>query len=166
MPSECLLFASLAGYLTSSFFSGAILRRWSVGKVLIVSCMVTGVGLVGYTLVPQWWMMVGLGVLAGLGAGTIDSGLNAYVANHFGPGLMQWLHASYGIGVTTGPLLMTYFVTRAAQWRPAYLVVGGFQLVLSVVFVLTLSLWAANEKPKTMNRFRLNQWRKPGCFKP
>lgn len=147
-----LLFASLAGYLTSSFFSGAILRRWNVGKVLIVSCMVSGVGLVGYTLVPQWWMMVSLGVLAGLGAGTIDAGLNAYVANHFGPGLMQWLHASYGIGVTTGPLLMTYFVTQAAQWRSAYLVVGGFQLVLSIVFVLTLPLWAANEKPKTIEQ--------------
>lgn len=159
-----LLFASLIGYLTSSFFSGAILRRWSVGKVLIVSCMLTGVGLVGYTLVPQWWMMVSLGVLAGLGAGTIDAGLNAYVANHFGPGLMQWLHASYGIGVTIGPLLMTYFVTRAAQWRPAYLVVGGFQLVLSVVFVLTLSLWAANEKTKTIEQIQASPVEKTRLF--
>ena len=143
-----LLFASMTGYLTSSFLSGAILRRWSVGKVLIASCAATGIGLIGYTLVPQWWMMVSLGVLAGLGAGTIDAGLNAYVANHFGPGLMQWLHASYGIGITIGPLLMTYFVTQAAQWRSAYLVVGGFQLVLSVVFVLTLPLWTANDKLK------------------
>ena len=28
--------------------------------------------------------------------------LNSYVAAHFGEGLMQWLHASYGIGVTLG----------------------------------------------------------------
>lgn len=159
-----LLFAGLIGYLSSSFFSGAILRRLSVGKVLIVSCMATGVGLVGYTLVPQWWMMVSLGVLAGLGAGTIDAGLNAYVANHFGPGLMQWLHASYGIGITIGPLLMTYFVTQAAQWRSAYLVVGGFQLVLSVVFVLTLPLWTANDKPKTAEQARAKPVEKTRLF--
>lgn len=140
-----LLFASMTGYLSSSFFSGAILRRWHVSKVLIVSCLVTGVGLIGYTLVPQWWMMVALGILAGLGAGTIDSGLNNYVASHFGPGLMQWLHASYGIGVTSGPLLMTLFITHFAEWRYGYLVVGGFQLLLALVFWLTLPMWAKFE---------------------
>lgn len=140
-----LLFASMAGYLSSSFFSGAILRRWHVSKVLIVSCVTTGIGLIGYTLVPEWWMMVALGVLAGLGAGTIDSGLNGYVASHFGPGLMQWLHASYGVGVTSGPLLMTLFITHFAEWRYGYLVVGGFQLLLGMVFWLTLPIWAKNE---------------------
>jgi len=97
--------------------------------------------LLGYTLVPEWWMMVSLGLLAGFGAGGIDSSLNAYVAGNYGPGLMQWLHASYGIGVTIGPLLMTYFLTNTAKWRPGYLVVGGFQLLLALVFVFSLSLW-------------------------
>jgi fucose permease len=145
-----LLFASMAGYLSSSFFSGAILRRWHVSKVLIVSCVTTAVGLIGYTLVPEWWMMVALGILAGLGAGTIDSGLNNYVASHFGPGLMQWLHASYGIGVTSGPLLMTLFITHFAEWRYGYLIVGGFQLLLGLVFWFTLPMWAKNE-PKEIS---------------
>ena len=136
-----LLFTSMSGYLLSSFFSGAIERRLGVGKLLIVSCLLTGLGLLGYTLVPQWWMMVSLGLLAGLGAGGIDSSLNAYVAGHYGAGLMQWLHASYGIGVTIGPLLMTYFLTRTAEWRSGYLVVGGFQLLLALTFFLSLSLW-------------------------
>ena len=139
-----LLFVSMTGYLLSGFFSGAIERRLGVGKVLIASCFVTGVGLLGYTLVPEWWMMVSLGFLSGLGAGGIDSNLNAYVAGHYGAGLMQWLHASYGIGVTVGPLLMTYFLTNMGKWRLGYMVVGGFQLLLVLVFILTLSLW-----PKT-----------------
>ncbi len=136
-----LLSTSMSGYLFSSFFSGAIERRLGIGKLLIVSCLLTGLGLLGYTLVPTWWMMVGLGLLAGLGAGGIDSSLNAYVAGHYGAGLMQWLHASYGIGVTIGPLLMTYFLTRTAQWRSGYLVVGAFQLLLALVFVFSRSLW-------------------------
>ncbi|MEL7645258.1 MAG: MFS transporter [Anaerolineaceae bacterium] len=136
-----LLFTMMVGYLTSSFLSGELSRRWGVGRVLIISCLVTGAGLIGYTLVPRWWMMVALGLLAGLGAGAVDSSLNAYVAANFGPGLMQWLHASYGIGVTTGPLIMTAMLARYNSWHPGYLVVGGFQLVLALSFLLSLPLW-------------------------
>ncbi len=98
---------TVAGYLTSSFLSGPLISRWGIGKVLTASCALTGLALVGYTLVPVWWMMVMLGILAGLGAGAIDAGINSYVAAHFGEGLMQWLHASYGIGITLGPIIMT-----------------------------------------------------------
>ena len=102
-----LLTAAVTGYMTSSFLSGPLIARLGVGRVLAASCAMTGVALIGYTLVPFWWMMVLLGVVAGLGAGAIDAGLNTYVAAHFGEGLMQWLHASYGIGVTLGPIIMT-----------------------------------------------------------
>ena len=101
------MFATVAGYMTSGFLSGPLIARMGVGNVLAASCALTGTGLIGYTLVPAWWMMVLLGVVAGLGAGAIDAGLNTYVAAHFGEGLMQWLHASYGVGVTLGPIIMT-----------------------------------------------------------
>jgi len=104
-------FACVAGYMTSSFSSGPLVARMGIGRILAVSCAMTGTGLIGYTLVPEWWMMVLLGIVAGLGAGAIDAGLNTYVAAHFGEGLMQWLHASYGIGVTLGPVIMTVALT-------------------------------------------------------
>lgn len=140
-----LITAAVAGYLTSSFLNGPLISRWGVGRVLTVSCTLTGVGLICYTLVPAWWMMVVLGILAGLGAGAIDAGLNTYVAAHFGEGLMQWLHACYGIGVTLGPIIMTIGLTTLKTWRMGYRVVGGFQLVLAICFVLTLSLWNRKE---------------------
>ena len=132
---------TVAGYLTSSFLSGPVISRWGIGKVLTASCALTGLALVGYTLVPVWWMMVLLGVLAGLGAGAIDAGINSYVAAHFGEGLMQWLHASYGIGITLGPIIMTIALTTLNSWRMGYRVVGGFQIILAVCFAFTLSLW-------------------------
>lgn len=147
-----LLFASLVGYLTSSFLSGAILRRFRLSSVLVASCFITGIGLLGYTWVPQWWMMACLGLLAGLGAGTIDAGLNAYVARHFSPGLMQWLHASYGVGVTTGPFLMTFFLSHQDGWRPAYLFVGGTQLILALVFWLTRGMWVSKSSTATVEQ--------------
>ena len=100
--------ASVAGYLDGQLLEwaagDAVGSRASVGGE---ACALTGAALVGYTLLPAWWMMVLLGIATGLGAGAIDAGLNTYAAAHFGAGLMQWLHASYGVGVTLGPIIMT-----------------------------------------------------------
>src|SRR5512135_171553 len=142
-----LLVAAVTGYMTSSFLSGFLLSRVGVGRILAASCFLTGLALIGYTLVAQWWMMVLLGVFAGLGAGAIDAGLNTYVAANFGEGLMQWLHASYGIGVTLGPIIMTLALTTLNSWRVGYRVVGGFQIVLAACFVLTLAMWNRNKAP-------------------
>ena len=155
-----LLTASVAGYMTSSFLSGPVVARMGIGRILAASCALTGTALLGYTLVPEWWMMVLLGVLAGLGAGAIDAGLNAYVAAHFGEGLMQWLHASYGIGVTLGPVIMTVALTTLNSWGVGYRVVGSFQLALAACFVLTLPMWgkkktaSGNKEPKRLTDYK------------
>jgi fucose permease len=142
-----LISTVVTGYLISSFSSGPLIARLGVGRILASSCAMTGVGLIGYTLVPDWWMMVLLGLLAGLGAGAIDAGLNTYVAAHFDEGLMQWLHACYGIGVTLGPIIMTIALTTQNSWRIGYRVVGGFQLALAACFLLTLAMWDKKETP-------------------
>ena len=148
-----LISTAVTGYLISSFLSGPLIARLGVGRVLAASCALTGVGLIGYTLVPEWWMMVLLGLVAGLGAGAIDAGLNTYVAAHFGEGLMQWLHACYGIGVTLGPIIMTIALTTLNSWRVGYRVVGGFQLALAACFVLTLAMWDKKRRlPGSKNR--------------
>ncbi len=155
-----MLMASMAGYLTSSFASGRIMARLGVGKTLALSCAATGLGLIGYTLAPAWWMMVTLAVLAGLGAGAIDAGLNTYVASHFGEGLMQWLHACFGIGVTLGPIIMTLGLNYFRSWRVGYAVVGTAQLTLAACFVLTLAMWqdksdpAAAERPQRLTDYK------------
>jgi fucose permease len=142
-----LLVASVAGYMTSSFLSGFLLSRVGVGRMLAASCLLTGLALLGYTLAPHWWVMVFLGVFAGLGAGAIDAGLNTYVAAHFGEGLMQWLHASWGVGITIGPMLMTLGLSVLNSWRFGYRVVSGFQIALAIGFVLTLAMWSRNDTP-------------------
>jgi fucose permease len=155
-----LITAGVSGYMTSSFFNGPLIARLGVGRVLAASCALTGAGLIGYTLVPEWWMMVLLGVVAGLGAGAIDAGLNTYVAAHFGEGLMQWLHACYGVGVTLGPIIMTIALTSLNSWRVGYRVVGGFQIALATLFVLTLAMWnqkgvpVGSEEPKRLTDYK------------
>jgi fucose permease len=144
-----LLFASVTGYTTSTFLSGALVARMGVGRLLAVSCALTGAALLGYTLVPVWWMMVLLGIMAGLGAGAIDAGLNTYAAAHFRPGLVQWLHASYGIGITLGPIIMTLALANLDSWRAGYRVVAGFQVLMALAFVLTLPWWGNHQEQAT-----------------
>lgn len=136
-----LLAASTTGYVFSSFLSGRLIARLGVGGTLAASCFLTGAGLVGYTLVPEWWMMVALGFVAGLGGGAIDAGLNTYVASNFGEGLMQWLHASFGVGVTLGPIIMTIGLNWFNSWHWGYRNVGAAQGLLALSFLLTLSMW-------------------------
>ncbi len=144
-----LLVASVIGYMTSSFLSGALVARLGVGRLLAISCALTGAALFGYTLAPFWWMMILLGVMAGLGAGAIDAGLNTYAAAHFGEGLVQWLHASYGIGITIGPIIITTALTTYDSWRLGYRIVSGFQLLMALAFVFTLSWWSDGRQTPT-----------------
>lgn len=136
-----LLVAGTAGYITSSFLSGKLIAKLGVGGTLAASCFLTGAGLIGYTLVPAWWMLVLLGSVAGLGAGAIDAGLNTYIASHFGEGLMQWLHASFGVGVTLGPLIMTAGLNWFNDWHWGYQNVGVAQIILAGCFLLTIRMW-------------------------
>lgn len=144
-----LLVGSVTGYMISSFLSGALVARVGMGNLLAVSCVLTGTALFGYTLVPEWWMMVSLGVVAGLGAGAIDAGLNTYAAAHFREGLVQWLHASYGIGVTLGPIIMTVALANYDSWRAGYRIVASFQIVMAIAFMLTLSWWSDGQDDNT-----------------
>ena len=147
-----LLFASTAGYMTSSFFSGKIIARLGVGGLLAASCFLTGAGLIGYTLALSWWAMVILGVFVGLGAGAIDAGINTYVASNFGEGLMQWLHASFGIGVTLGPIIMTVGLNWFKSWQWGYRNVGIAQIILAACFFLTISMWQQKSSPTQEQR--------------
>jgi fucose permease len=139
-----LMVVGTSGYMLSSFFSGKIISKVGVGGTLIASCALTGMALLGYTLVPAWWMYVSLAFFAGLGAGAIDAGLNTYVASHFGEGLMQWLHASYGVGVTIGPILMTVGLNVFHTWRFGYQVVAAAQVLLALTFLVTIKMWQDN----------------------
>jgi MFS family permease len=154
-----LLLASVIGYMTSSFLSGTLITRVGIGYMLVASFALAGMAFVGYALVPSWWMIVLLSVIAGLGAGAIDAGLNTYVAANFGEGSMQWLHASFGIGATIGPFIMTFALTALNSWRPGYGAVGAVRIALAMCFVLTLPMWsrkgasATSDQPRSLTDY-------------
>jgi fucose permease len=136
-----LLVTFTAGYLVSSFSSGRVLSRVSVGVLLAVSCLATSVSLLGYAVALRWWMMVGLALVAGAGAGAIDAGLNTFAASRFSARVINWLNGFYGVGASMGPVIMTQVLMSGGVWRTGYAIVGLGQLLLAGCFAMTLKWW-------------------------
>lgn len=149
LPVEALgtlLLLFTFGYLLSSFYNGWLLARMSVGMLLVLSCLATGVSLIAYALAPSWWSLVLFGNVAGLGAGAIDAGLNTFAAKNFSHRTINWLHAAYGAGTSAGPYLLTAILVRGFPWQSGYAIVGISQLILALCFVLTLKHWKTDRQ--------------------
>jgi fucose permease len=136
-----LLAAFTAGYVVSSFTAGPLLARWNVGSLLAASCFATGVSLFGYASAGSWGVVITSAGLSGIGAGAIDVGVNAHVASYHGPRLLNWMHAAYGVGAATGPLLMTSVLAAGHAWQLGYAMVAAGQLTLGTAFAASRSLW-------------------------
>jgi len=130
-----------SGFILSSFLSGNLMNRLGIGGTLAGSCFLTAIGLTGYTFAPAFWIMIIFAFILGNGAGAIDAGLNTYVASHFGEGLMQWLHASFGVGITLGPIIMTLGLNNFDNWKWGYSIVGAAQFILALCFFFTIRIW-------------------------
>jgi len=135
------MIAGTAGYLLSSFFSGRLIAKISIGGLLTLSCALTGATLITYCLVPSWMWYVSAGLVSGFGAGGIDAGLNTYMAANSGNRQMHWMHACYGIGITTGPFIMTAGLQTFRSWRPGYLATGSLQILLAAAFAFSMRAW-------------------------
>jgi fucose permease len=128
------------GTIISSFFSGKVLNRFGTAKVTAVSTAMTALGIIGFYLAPSVHWFYLMTIPLGLGAGSVDAGLNAYVANHYKSHHMSWLHCFWGVGATVGPMIMSLFI-KDANWRQGYLTVALLQAVLALFLFLTLPVW-------------------------
>ena len=143
------------GYALSSFMIGAIINRIGLAGLLIQSASLTVIALVLFVVVPSWYWMPFVALIAGLGGGGIDAGLNAYVEKHYSSRIMQWLHASFGVGVTIGPAIMTLSLAMSGLWRPGYLLVAFLLLLMLSAFIYYRGLWG--REPETMQTEQLVQ---------
>jgi MFS family permease len=125
----------------SAFSSGWLLARWTAGPVVLVSCLLTASGLLVISGARDAaWLYVSA-IPLGFGAGAVDASLNGYVARHYSGRHMNWLHACWGIGATSGPLIVGWAIAGAHGWRHGYLVLAIAQFGLAVVLLLTLGWW-------------------------
>ena len=134
--------------IVSSLATAKLVRRWGTGRLVAASVGLTAAAILGFSACKEFWQLVALAVPYGLGAGAIDSSLNNYVAIHYGPRHMSWLHCCWGVGTSVGPVAMGWALAGPMSWHGGYLVIGIAQTVITAVLFCSLPLWkrSAGEK--------------------
>lgn len=142
-----LLVSSTLGFLLGSILAGQLMLRMGVATTLMMTNLIAAVGLIGYVLAPGWWVLVAFGLLTGWASGSIDTGLNIYMAANHGVAVMNWMHACFGIGAAIGPLVMTTILAAGLSWRVGYAIAAMVHLTLGLLFLVTRNRMAI--KPVT-----------------
>ncbi|MFQ7292711.1 MAG: MFS transporter [Monoglobales bacterium] len=152
MQAEMGVPSSYAGYVSmtiafmtiiSSLVSNWLIRRFETKWIVNVSIALTAIGLVGFSYSDQYWMLFLFALPYGLGAGSIDSALNHYVANYYSSRVMNFLHCFYGLGAVISPNIMA-LALKYAHWNEGYRWTAFIQIGILVVCILSLPLWKAN----------------------
>lgn len=129
--------------IISSLMSAKLTEKFSTSKIAAVSTALTAVGLFGFSISKNIYMMFFFTLFLGFGAGAIDAALNNYVAVHYRASHMNFLHCFYGIGVTLSPYLMS-LALKNRSWQTGYRLAFIIQLVISIIAVASLPLWQKN----------------------
>lgn len=129
--------------IISSLMSSKLTEKFSTSKIAAVSTALTAVGLFGFSISKNIYMMFFFTLFLGFGAGAIDAVLNNYVAVHYRASHMNFLHCFYGIGVTLSPYLMS-LALKNRSWQSGYHLAFIIQLVISIIAFASLPLWQKN----------------------
>lgn len=139
------LLINTIGYTLASFFSAQISTRLGFSKLLLLATVIFGVGFLGVYLAPTWGWVILLGLLGGFGSGIIDASLNRFMAARSSSMLLNWLHASYGIGATLAPAGLSFLLSIGQSWRTGYLIMAILQVVLVGLVLLSLNRWESSQ---------------------
>lgn len=132
--------------IISSLMSSKLTEKFKTSKITAVSTALTAVGLFGFSISPNIYVMIFFTLFLGFGAGAIDAALNNFVAIHYKASHMNFLHCFYGIGVTLSPYLMS-LALKNNSWQSGYRWAFIIQLVISVIAFASLPLWNKKEAP-------------------
>ena len=134
------------GTMVSSLLSSRLLHRFGTGKVAFFSVLLTALSLLGFSCSYQFVWLLLPAVPLGLGAGAVDAGLNNFVALHYKPRHMNFLHCFWGLGAMSGPVMMSFWLARGESWRMGYRTVALIQFGLVLILGLSLPLWKRRER--------------------
>ena len=146
--------SSYAGYVSmtisfmtiiSALISPRLIKRFHTKWIVIVSIFMTILGLLGFSIAKEYWMLFLIAVPYGLGAGAIDASVNHYVANHYSSSAMNFLHCFYGVGAVISPYIMALALSRAT-WNEGYRWTAFVQAGILLVCILSFPLWKKNEE--------------------
>ena len=140
------------GTISSSLLSERLTFYLGTGKVTAISVAMTAAALWGFSSCDSFWQLCIWAIPYGFGAGSVDAGLNNYVALHYTSRHMSWLHCMWGVGATVGPYIMGLVLTNGGHWTLGYRSVGAIQIILSLCLFFSLPLWKERKQEMDKNQ--------------
>ena len=138
------IIASL-GTIVSSLCTPKVLRILGTGKLVAYSIVLTAMASVGYGLADSFNILCLCAIPMGIGAGAVDVAMNNFAAIYLESKHTNWLHASWGIGATLGPSLLSFSILTGGGWRGAYEYVAIALAAIFVLILISLPLWKRAE---------------------
>ena len=138
------------GTIISSLMSARLTKKMGTPLVVAFSTALTAVAILGFSYSNNILMLCLFSIPLGLGAGGIDNVLNAYVALNYKATHVNFLHCSYGIGVTLSPFLMSLALKDGNNWQDGYKTMFFFQLALTIMCFLSIPIWKKVKKQKAI----------------
>ena len=146
VPSSYAGYVSMAiSFMTiiSALIAPSLIRKLRTHHIVTGSILLTVIGLIGFSLSKSYAMLFLFVVPYGLGAGSVDSALNNYVAKHYSSSVMNFLHCFYGLGAMISPYIMSLALTKA-HWNEGYRWTAYIQSSILLICLLSAPLWKKN----------------------
>ena len=136
------------GTIVSSLFSARLTKKFGTPIVVAFSTALTAIAILGFSFSKNMLMLCLCAIPLGFGAGGIDNVLNTYVALNYKATHVNFLHCSYGVGVTLSPFLMSLALKNSNNWQGGYRIMFFFQLALTVMCFLSIPIWKKVKEQK------------------
>jgi fucose permease len=136
-----LLIVGVTASVLASLGAGRLLSRLGAGPMVAAGSVAPAAALAVEAVAPFLWVFALGMVVFGLGFGALDTALNAHAAARFGPRQINWMHASYGLGATAGPLVVTALRTAHLGWRGTFGALAALQAVVAMALSLARRSW-------------------------
>lgn len=129
------------GTIISSLLSARLTKKLGTPLVVAISTALTAIAILGFSFSKNIFMLCLCTIPLGLGAGGIDNVLNTYVALNYKATHVNFLHCSYGVGVTLSPFLMSFTLKQSNNWQGGYRIMFLFQLALTIICFISIPIW-------------------------
>ena len=147
------------GTVISSLSSERVIHKFGTGKTTFISVMLTAIGMLGFSFSHLFILLCFCAIPYGLGAGSVDTALNNYVALYYESKHMSWLHCMWGLGASLGPIIMSTVLKYGRTWSFGYRCIAFLQFGLCFILFLSLPLWNRNKNStkKTVKQIEKNE---------
>ena len=116
-----LFLGGTAGYFIAAFLSGWLAVKWGRLSLLLIALSSFALGAIGYSFRPPFQLLLFMPLLLGFGIAVMEAWLNAYIAKlPDSRVLLNYLHASFGLGALLGPTLAEGILNLGLGWHRIY----------------------------------------------